>query len=107
MPPSSLHRDDGVDAEVVNVAIIKPLESEAVLASLARTGVAVTAEEHRKVGGLADAIREVAAEQYPVPVFAVGVGDTLRRLRHRRGRDGALRADRRRDRRHGARRRSC
>jgi transketolase len=65
----------GVDAEVVNVAIVKPLDSEAVLASLARTGVAVTAEEHRKVGGLADAIREVAAEQYPVPVFAVGVGD--------------------------------
>ena len=45
------------------------------LASLARTGVAVTAEEHRKAGGLADAIREVAAEQYPVPIFAVGVGD--------------------------------
>jgi len=46
-----------------------------VLSSLARTGVAVTAEEHRKVGGLADAIREVAAEQYPVPLFAVDVGD--------------------------------
>jgi transketolase len=70
-----LARDQGVDAEVVNVAIIKPLDSEAVLSSLARTGVAVTAEEHRKVGGLADAIREVAAEQYPVPLFAVGVGD--------------------------------
>jgi transketolase len=66
---------ENVEAEVLNVSIIKPLDSEAVLASLARTGVAVTAEEHRKVGGLADAIREVAAEQYPVPVFAVGVGD--------------------------------
>jgi transketolase len=70
-----LARDQGVEAEVVNVAVIKPLDSEAVLGSLARTGVAVTAEEHRKVGGLADAIREVAAEQYPVPIFAVGVGD--------------------------------
>jgi transketolase len=70
-----LARDQEVEAEVVNVSIIKPLDSEAVLASLARTKVAVTAEEHRKVGGLADAIREVAAEQYPVPVFAVGVGD--------------------------------
>jgi transketolase len=70
-----LERDWDIEAEVVNVAIIKPLDSEAVLASLARTGVAVTAEEHRKVGGLADAIREVAAEQYPVPIFAVGVGD--------------------------------
>ena len=37
----------------------------------------MTAEEHRKVGGLADAIRAVAAEQYPVPIFAVGVGDTF------------------------------
>ena len=70
-----LARDQGVDAEVVNVSILKPLDSESVLASLARTKVAVTAEEHRKVGGLADAIREVAAEQYPVPIFSVGVGD--------------------------------
>jgi transketolase len=72
-----LRREDGVDAEVVNVAVIKPLASEAVLASLARTGLAVTAEEHRTAGGLADAIRSVAAEQYPVPILAVGVGDTF------------------------------
>ena len=70
-----LHRDEGVEAEVLNVAIIKPLDSEAVLSSLARTGLAVTAEEHRTAGGLADAIRAVAAEQYPVPILAVGVGD--------------------------------
>jgi transketolase len=70
-----LERELGVRAEVLNVSIIKPLDSEAVLSSLARTGVAVTAEEHRKAGGLADAIRTVAAEQYPVPIFAVGVGD--------------------------------
>ena len=43
--------------------------------SLAKTGVAVTAEEHRVVGGLADAVREVAAEQHPVPVFALGMED--------------------------------
>jgi transketolase len=72
-----LHRDEGIDAEVVNVAVIKPLASEAVLSSLARTGLAVTAEEHRTAGGLADAIRSVAAEQYPVPILAVGVGDTF------------------------------
>ena len=70
-----LQREDGIDAEIVNVAIIKPLAGEAVLSSLAKTGVAVTAEEHRVVGGLADAIREVAAEQHPVPVFAHGMGD--------------------------------
>ena len=71
----ALAREDGVEAEVVNVAIVKPLDSEAVLDSLAKTGVAVTAEEHRVAGGLADAVREVAAEQHPVPIFAVGMGD--------------------------------
>jgi transketolase len=71
----TLEREDGVEAEVVNVAIIKPLDTQAVLDSLAKTGVAVTAEEHRVVGGLADAIRQVAAEQHPVPVFALGMQD--------------------------------
>jgi len=71
----SLEHEDGVEAEVINVSIIKPLHQEAILESLAKTGVAVTAEEHRVVGGLADAVRQVAAEQHPVPVFAVGMGD--------------------------------
>ena len=70
-----LEREDGVEAEIVNVSIIKPIDSEGVLNSLAKTGLAVTAEEHRVVGGLADAIRGVAAEQHPVPVFALGMGD--------------------------------
>jgi transketolase len=71
----TLDREDGVEAEVLNVAIIKPLHSEPVLESLSKTGVAVTAEEHRVVGGLADAVRQVAAEQHPVPIFAVGMAD--------------------------------
>ena len=71
----SLEREDGVEAEVLNVSIIKPLYQETILESLAKTGVAVTAEEHRVVGGLADAVREVAAEQHPVPIFAVGMDD--------------------------------
>ena len=71
----ALAHDDGVEAEVLNVATVKPLDAEAVLESLSKTGVGVTAEEHRVVGGLADAVREVAAEQHPVPIFAVGMGD--------------------------------
>lgn len=71
----TLEREDGIEAEVVNVAIIKPLASRLVLRSLAKTGVAVTAEEHRVTGGLGDAIRQVAAEQHPVPVFALGMHD--------------------------------
>ena len=71
----SLDREDGIEAEVINVAIIKPLASAPILESLSKTGVAVTAEEHRVAGGLADAVRTVAAEQHPVPIFAVGMGD--------------------------------
>ena len=71
----SLEREDGVEAEVVNVSIIKPIASQTIIESLAKTGVAVTAEEHRVVGGLADAVRAVAAEQHPVPIFAVDMGD--------------------------------
>jgi transketolase len=71
----SLEHEDGVEAEVVNVSIIKPLESAPILESLSKTGVAVTAEEHRIAGGLADAVRTVAAEQHPVQIFAVGMGD--------------------------------
>jgi transketolase len=71
----SLAQEDGVEAEVLNVSIVKPLHSETILESLSKTGVAVTAEEHRVVGGLADAVRQVAAEQHPVPIFAVGMGD--------------------------------
>jgi transketolase len=71
----SLEREDGVEAEVLNVSIVKPIDTAAILESISKTGVAVTAEEHRVVGGLADAVREVAAEQHPVPVFAVGMSD--------------------------------
>jgi transketolase len=71
----SLEQEDGVEAEVVNVSIIKPLASAPILESLSKTGVGVTAEEHRIAGGLADAVRTVAAEQHPVPIFAVGMAD--------------------------------
>jgi transketolase len=71
----SLEAEDGVEAEVLNVSIVKPIHSEPVLESISKTGVAVTAEEHRVTGGLADAVRHVAAEQHPVPIFAVGMGD--------------------------------
>lgn len=72
---ATLEQEDGVEAEVVNVSIIKPIDSQAVLRSLAKTGVAVTAEEHRVVGGLSDAVRQIAAEQHPVPIFALGMQD--------------------------------
>ena len=80
----SLEQEDGVEAEVLNVSIVKPIDTETILESISKTGVAVTAEEHRVVGGLADAVRQVAAEEHPVPIFAVGMGDEFG-LGHRRG----------------------
>ena len=93
----TLAKEDGVEAEVLNVAIIKPLDTDAVVESLAKTGVGVTAEEHRVAGGLADAVREAAAEEHPVPIFALGMGDEFAGLWDGRGLGRALRPDRRRD----------
>ena len=72
----ALEREDGVEAEVVNVVDHQAARLRGRSSSRSsKTGVAVTAEEHRVVGGLADAVRAVAAEQHPVPIFAVGMGD--------------------------------
>ncbi len=65
----------GIDAEVINMHTIKPLDREAVLQSVRKTGAAVTAEEHQKAGGLGGAVAEVLGEEQPVPMARVGVND--------------------------------
>jgi transketolase len=67
--------DEGIDAEVVNVHTIKPLERESVLKSVRKTGCAVTAENHSVVGGLHSAIAEAVTESCPVPIAAIGAQD--------------------------------
>lgn len=67
----------GVDAEVVNVHTIKPLDAETVLASLGKTGCGVAAENHNVIGGLRSAVLEAAADRLSVPITAVGVADTF------------------------------
>lgn len=66
---------DGIDAEVINVATIKPLDEATVLASVRKTGVAVTCENHNVMGGLGSAITEVTAGAHPVPVLRIGSQD--------------------------------
>ena len=66
---------DGVDAEVINMHTIKPLDERLVVASAKKTGRVVTAEEHSIVGGLGEAVASVLAEQHPVPMRRVGVRD--------------------------------
>ncbi|MCF7890295.1 transketolase family protein [Candidatus Bipolaricaulota bacterium] len=67
--------DKGISAEVINVSTIKPLDSETVVNSVAKTGAAVTAEEHNVIGGLGSAISEVVSENEPVPIKRIGIQD--------------------------------
>ena len=66
---------DGIDAEVINMHTIKPLDERLVVASAKKTGRVVTAEEHSIIGGLGEAVASVLAEQHPVPMRRVGVRD--------------------------------
>lgn len=65
--------EQGIDAEVVVVPTIKPIDAETIVASAAKTGAVVTAENHNVIGGLRSAVCETLAERHPVPVRSVGV----------------------------------
>lgn len=67
----------GISADLINIHTIKPLDTEAVLASIKKTGCAVTAEEHNIIGGLGDSIAQVAAKEHPVPIEYIGTNDTF------------------------------
>lgn len=66
---------EGIDAEVINIHTIKPLDKDMVVASAKKTGAVVTAEEHSVIGGLGGAVCETLSENAPVPVLRVGVED--------------------------------
>ncbi len=66
---------DGIEAEVIHVATVKPLDSEVLLKSIRKTGAVVTAEEGQIIGGLGSAVAELAAENFPVPMQRIGMRD--------------------------------
>lgn len=68
---------DGIDAMVVNIHTIKPIDRELVVAAAKKTGKVVTVEEHSVIGGLGSAVCEVLAEEYPVKVKRIGVQDVF------------------------------
>ncbi len=72
---AGLLAQDGVDAEVIHLASIKPIDEEMIVDSVRRTGCAVTAENASIVGGFGSAVSEVLAESFPVPLHRVGVPD--------------------------------
>jgi len=67
----------GINVEIINIHTIKPLDEEAVLKSVAKTGCVVTAEEHNRIGGLGDSIAQLLAKNNPVPQEYVAVNDSF------------------------------
>ncbi len=70
-------QERGISVEVINLHTIKPLDEEAILASIRKTGCAVTAEEHNIIGGMGDAVAQVATRNFPIPIEFVGTKDTF------------------------------
>jgi transketolase len=68
-------KEEGIEAEVINIHTIKPIDREAVVASAKKTGAVVTCENHNVIGGLKSAVAEVLIEEYPVPLRSIGVKD--------------------------------
>jgi transketolase len=69
--------EKGLQPEIINIHTIKPLDTEAIIASIKKTRCAVTVEEHNILGGLGDTIAHVAANSFPVPIEYVGTKDTF------------------------------
>lgn len=72
-----LLKNEGINARIINMHTIKPLDKEIVLKAAKETGAIVTAEEHSVIGGLGSAVSEAVCEEYPVPVVKLGVYDTF------------------------------
>ena len=68
-----LLKGEGINAEIINIHTIKPIDEEAILISAKKTGAIVTCENHNVMGGLCSAVAEVVTRHYPVPVIPIGI----------------------------------
>lgn len=68
---------EGIDAEIINIHTIKPLDEQAILQSVSKTRCAVTAEEHQLNGGLGDAVCQLLSRNMPTPVEMIGVNNSF------------------------------
>ena len=66
---------EGIDARVINIHTIKPIDKDIIIKAAAETGLIVTVEEHSVIGGLGSAVADVVTENKPVPVVKIGVND--------------------------------
>ena len=69
--------EKGYSVEFINLHTIKPLDTAAIVASLQKTGCAVTVEEHNVIGGMGDSVAQAAARNHPVPIEFIGTNDTF------------------------------
>lgn len=68
-------KKEGIDAEIINIHTIKPLDKKTIIESILKTGAVVTVENHNIIGGLKSAISEVVCENCPVPMRSIGIKD--------------------------------
>lgn len=68
-------KSQGINAEIINIHTIKPIDRTAVIESAKKTGVVLTVENHNIIGGLKSAVCEVLMEEFPVPLRAIGIED--------------------------------
>jgi len=74
---SELLAKEGIQARVVNMHTVKPVDREAIISACRDTGAIVTAEEHTVVGGFGSAVAEVVVEEFPVPMARIGIQDRI------------------------------
>nr|WP_319489954.1 transketolase family protein [uncultured Caproiciproducens sp.] len=67
--------EQGIDARLINIHTIKPIDRELIVKAAKETGKIITVEEHNVIGGLGDAVCGALCEEYPVPVIKIGVND--------------------------------
>lgn len=72
-----LAAEDGIDAQVINIHTIKPIDEELIVAAAEKTGKIVTVEEHSVIGGLGSAVCDVLSEKAPTRVMKIGINDTF------------------------------
>ena len=70
---------EGINAEIIDIHTIKPIDRDIIIKSAKKTGIIVTAEEHSVIGGLGSAVAEVVTDEYPVSVLKVGIQDMFGR----------------------------
>jgi transketolase len=72
---AELLKESGIDAQVIHMPVVKPIDSDIILESAKKTGFIVTVENHSIIGGLGSAVCEVLSENLPTPVYRIGIND--------------------------------